>query len=298
MTTAAIDHAPLDADLPDQPRQKKLKGEDVGIPVRKVRLTYGAEMPTLWFANNGFLTAYFAAFSAAFPEGEGQFIYSVRLFQDKITDPVLQAQVRAFIGQEAHHSQEHDRLNNTMIERGFPLQKVDNTFRWMNRLIRKYQSPADQLAGTVCGEHLTALMAHYALAQPEFLEMVAEPTRTTWAWHAIEELEHKAVAFDVYDQLVGDRKRLRQTMVFLTVIFVLMNTFQALRLMRHTGQLTNWKKWREAFGVLGHMWRASKADCLDFYKDDYHPWQHDSRELLKASKLKYLGEGAEPAPAS
>lgn len=271
--------------------KKKLTGKDVGIPVRKMGLTYDDQLPTLWFGNNGFLTAVFSGFSATLPEGEDQFVYSVRLFQDKITDPVLKAQVRAFIGQEAHHSREHELLNKTLTERGLPLDKVDATIRSMNLFFRKYQSPEDQLAATVCGEHLTALLADWALTHTvDGLDRMAPVTRQAWAWHAIEELEHKSVAFDVYDQLVGDRKRLQRTMVLVTAVFMGMTTFQALRMMPKTGQLTHVGKWREAISVLGKLLRESRDDYLDFFRDDYHPVQHDARDIIRMAREKYLGE--------
>lgn len=292
MTTAVIDPATLGAALPPSPKSKKLKGEDVGIPVRKMGLAYGDEMPTFWVGGNAFLTLLFSSFSANLPQGEDQFVHSVRLFQDKITDPVLKAQVRAFIGQEAHHSREHDALNEAMVKRGYRLDRIDRRMKNMNQWIRKHQSPAQQLAATVCGEHITALMADYALRDGELLAMTAEPTRTTWAWHSIEELEHKGVAFDVYDHLVGDRKLLHRTMRILLVIFLAHNILDALLMMPRSGQMTNGKMWRDAFGLLRRMVNFSKSDYRDFFKPDYHPWQHDCRATLKEARLKYLNEGA------
>lgn len=292
MITAVIDPGAAISTVPEKTKTKpkKLKGADVGIPVRKMGLTYDANLPTFWLMDNAFLSLLFSAFSANLPEGEDQFVYSVRLFQDKITEPNLKAQVRAFIGQEAHHSQEHEALNGELTRRGYPLDRIDRQMKAMNVWMRKNQSPAQQLAGTVCGEHITALMADFILNSPELMDQVAEPTRTTWGWHAIEELEHKGVAFDVYDQLVGDRKLLRRTMRFMTVFFIGMNTLNALSMMPRTGQMTNWKMWREAFGFLRGVVKFSKADYSDFYKPDYHPWQHDCRDTLKAARLRYLNE--------
>lgn len=42
-----------------------------------------------------------------------------------------------------------------------------------------------------------------------------------WRWHALEETEHKAVAFDVYNQVCGSRKLLRRAMINGTFFFVL-----------------------------------------------------------------------------
>lgn len=271
--------------------KKKVLGKEVGIPVRRLGKTYGDDLPTLWFADNPFLTAFFSGFSAQLPEGEDQFLYSVRLFQKKITEPTLKKQVRAFIGQEAHHSNEHVEFNNLMIERGLKLDEIEKALIKQNKWMRKNQTPAQQLAMTVCMEHLTAVLADWALSSPNRpLDMMADPARTMWGWHAVEELEHKGVAFDVYEQLVGDRKLLHRTMRFTMFMFITTSFINAFKLMRGTGGWTNWKKHREAAKVLFSWYRFSRSDYNDFYKKDYHPWDHDCRETLKRGREEFLGE--------
>jgi uncharacterized protein len=267
-------------------------GHDVGILVRKMGLTYGDDMPSLWFDNNAFLSMYFTAFSAVLPQGEAQFIHSVRLFQDRIKDPVLLAKVRAFIGQEGHHSKEHTALNDAMKKRGFDIAKIERRVA-KDLAFWKRQAPEAQLAMTVCSEHYTALLADFAVSKdPTALERIAPPARTIWAWHCIEELEHKSVAFDVYDQLVGDRDLLRRTMVRVTAWSIYATVTDAFKLMPHAGHMTDWRMWKEAFGFLGGMRNALWKDYMDFYKRDFHPGQHDSSRALDAARLKYLGQTA------
>lgn len=268
---------------------RRLQGKDVGIPIRTLGQQYDNDLPNWWFANNPFLTMFFAGFSAKLPEGEAQFIYSIRLFQQKITDPVLQAQIRAFIGQEGHHSHEHKALNNEMVKRGFQLDKIEQFVIRMNNFQRS-QSPEKQLAITVCGEHMTALLADYALHKDStMLKDMHETARLIWAWHAIEEIEHKAVAFDVYDQVVGDRKLLNRTMVEVTVLILAINLYHAFALLPRQ-EILNLKMWRKSFNFLRHMIKMSSKDYMDFYKPDFHPWQHDNRDVLTAAKINYLGE--------
>lgn len=272
-------------------QNSKLQGKDVGIPVRKLGLTYGDDLPAFWFNDNAFLTMFFSIFSALLPEGESQFIYSVRLFQEKITDPILLAQVRAFIGQEAHHSREHQAINTAMISKGFPLDRIEKRLRTLNKWRRENHSAAKLLASTVCSEHLTALMSDYALRKnPSLLESFAPQIRKSWAWHCIEEIEHKAVAFDVYMQEVGDRKLLRRTMIEITIFFFVKVSLEALRMMPKTGQMTHFKMWREAFSTLNSLIKESRSDYMDFYKPDFHPWQHNHPEILQAARLQYLNE--------
>lgn len=271
-------------------RTTRLQGKDVGIPVRKMGLSYDKNLPNLWFNDNAFLTMLFSGFSATLPEGEAHFIHSVRQFQDKITDPILMAQVRAFIGQEGHHSKEHDTFNSAMKMNGLDLGRIEKRMKSMTQLWKSKLSPTKNLAMTVCAEHFTALLADFTLSKhPEVLEMMTPQVRKIWAWHSIEEIEHKAVAFDVYDQFVGDRKLLRRTMVEVSTLFMATSMINALTLMPRS-ELTNWSMWKEAFGIMGKLHRSSWSDYKDFYKIDFHPWQHNSSEGLKNAKLNYLGE--------
>ena len=108
---------------------------------------------------------FLAALSSAFPDGERQFIHSVRNYQSQIEDPILSKQVRAFIGQEAHHGKEHDQLNDLMRKRGYPIDRIYKRFKKMNKMMQQTFSPAHQLASTVCMEHLTAIMADYFISK-------------------------------------------------------------------------------------------------------------------------------------
>jgi predicted metal-dependent hydrolase len=271
---------------------RKLKGEDVGVPVRKVRQDYSA-VPRFWFRGNAFLTMFFTGFSATLPAGEDQFMHAVRLFQDKVTEPVLRAQVRAFIGQEAHHSFEHRALNAAVRQHGFDIDAIEQRMNARMEWMKSRFSDKELLAWTVTGEHITALMADYMINKhPELLDQVHPVMAKIWGWHAIEETEHKAVAFDVYDQLVGDRNLLRSMMARNTVMFLTLNTLEAVRLMRQSGEMRDIKMWIEAIGFLASMMRDIGPEYMDFYRKDFHPWQHDNRAALARARARFLGEQA------
>lgn len=290
-TVVGVSDTPVDRLRAVPAKKRRPQEADIGITVRRLGQTYDESMPLYWLGNNAFLSMLFTGFSATLPEGEAQFIHSVRLFQDKVTDPLLRAQIRAFIGQEGHHSREHEALNNAFIQRGLRLDKIEKQIRDMNAWMQKHYSAEKQLAFTVCGEHLTALLSVLLLDKdPWFMKNMDEPLRTTWAWHAIEETEHKAVAFDVYDQLVGDRKLLKSCMVQLTFLFSILSTYHALTLLPRKEWL-NFKMWRESFTFLRRMVKLLREDYMDFYKPDYHPWQHDDGPAVERAKQQYVAAG-------
>ena len=127
-------------------------------------------------------------------------------------------------------------------------------------------------------------MAESALSPDNPMINAADPVmQELWDWHAAEEMEHKSVAFDVFRAMGGDekmRKRaLRQATWFLTVDIV----GGLIHMLRRDGKMWNWKIWKEGFrflfgdnGILRRVYPAYK----DYFRDGFHPWQRDTRELL------------------
>ncbi len=264
------------------------------IRVRQLDLSFPDKIPEFWFDNNPLLTLLLTALSCAFPDGERQFIHSVRNYQSQINDPVLLKQVQAFIGQEAHHGKEHDVLNAVMLRRGYPVERIYKRFKKMNRILQGQLSPERQLACTVCLEHLTAILADYFIRiAPQDLELMDSSLRKIWAWHAIEETEHKAVAFDVYQLLVKRPYLLRLVMLETTFFFCLLSARGTLELLRHSGQIRNPVSWYRGLRYLlgyGGLLPGITGLYLDFFKPGFHPWQHDNRKQLALLKRQYLNE--------
>ena len=158
-----------------------------------------------------------------FPDGEDFFVRSVRHYRDQITDPELKRQVNGFIGQEAMHGREHRAFNDRLDELGYPTKRVRAVHRaraWRSASDvlpphrrtsppppRSSTSPPRSPSSCSADEETRGLFGH-------------DEVRNLFLWHALEESEHKAVAFDVY-RAVGGSERLRVlTMNLLRVGFV------------------------------------------------------------------------------
>jgi len=263
------------------------------LTVRPMDFDFPDDIPEFWYANDPFRTILAYALSGGFPEGERFFIDSVRYFQDRIQDPELKRAIRSFIGQEAHHSKEHHALNQWIESRGYPVSRIDREVGTMMRLYRKYLSPERQLAKTAALEHFTAIMAeHYMLNLQELGSMHPQMAKL-WAWHAIEEAEHKSVAFDVF-KAVSDSEWLRLSeMVTTTFNFMFFTTLDMVRLMRHSGHLMDLKMWA---GGINYFWgrpgvfRKMIPAYLQYYRRDFHPSQYDGRLQRDMVKKEYLAE--------
>ena len=150
-----------------------------------------------WFANNVVSTHLVNAINLFFPEGEMFFVRAVRHFEKEIDDPALRAEIKAFYAQEGRHANAHERYFETLREQGY---EIDGLVRAVTFLLRgggrAMHSPMLALSITAALEHYTAVMAELMYLDPYF-ERIEGTMRELLLWHAAEEIEHKAVAFDV-----------------------------------------------------------------------------------------------------
>src|SRR5699024_3831627 len=126
--------------------------------------------------------------------------------------------------QEAHHSREHEVLNNFLQERKIDVHRLEREVQWFMDWMREKFTPERQLAHTVAVEHFTALMAEEFLLKYDALEEMDPRMAPVWAWHAVEESEHKAVAFDVYKAIGGSEFVRLSEMAMVSVMFPLFST--------------------------------------------------------------------------
>jgi predicted metal-dependent hydrolase len=238
-----------------------------------------------WFDDHPFKTAWFNAMSITFPLGEKFFIDSVRYYADEIKDPKLEEEIGGFCGQEGFHRREHERYNQALCQaRGYDLNYLEGRIEKNIKLTDKWMSPLERLASTAALEHLTAIMAESALSPGDPMTGHAEPLmQQLWDWHAAEEMEHKAVAFDVYRAVGGDEK-LRKRALRLATVFLFWDVIVGvIYMLRHDRKMWSWKVWSQGWkflffkgGILRRVWPGYK----EYYREGFHPWQRDTRELL------------------
>lgn len=241
-----------------------------------------------WNGNGPLLSHYMNALSVFFPEGERFFIHSLRLYRDQITDPELKKQITGFIGQEAMHGREHEEYNARLAAQGFPAERLEKLVTFMlERGFKRLPNPA-QLSITIALEHFTAIYADLLLKEPRLLEG-ADPTMAAmWRWHALEETEHKAVAFDAYTAVMGrglkayalrTSTQVAITTLFMSAIFAfhvqMIRADKGLKLGLRDVAKFGW----QMFGPVGGLRRLA-LPWLDYFKPGFHPWDHANQHYL------------------
>jgi hypothetical protein len=239
------------------------------------------------------LSHFAAVLSAFFPDGEDYFVRSVRYFRDELTDPRLKRQVAGFIGQEATHGREHRALNEHLARIGYPTKRIERMTRTLLTFRERLLTAKSNLASTAALEHFTATLAELVLTSEETRNQFGHPAvRDLFVWHALEESEHKAVAFDVYKAVGGSERTRVMTMNFLRFGFVLGMTVQvAISLLfdpstYRPGTLRkSWRRFRQSPVMQPEIW----AQLKDYNRPDFHPDDRDTTALVEQWREELFG---------
>ena len=261
---------------------------DLSITPRDRRFGREAAEPRLWHGGRVEATAIYNALSTTFPRGEAFFVESVRAFRDG-APPRLAEEIKAFTTQEAIHSREHDAFNKRAAQAGYDLTALEAQVE--RRLaVTRGKPPIVSLAATMALEHFTAILAHQLLAEPRHLDGADKAAADLWRWHAVEEIEHKGVAYDTWLHATRDWPRWKRwkvkakVMLYVTRNFVVDRTAGALELMRQEG-VTGLRAWRMLLWYLWvrpGMFRKIAGAWVRYFLPGFHPWDEDDRHLLGA----------------
>lgn len=241
-----------------------------------------AALPRYYADNNPLLTAIMNTLSAAIPEGERFFVESVRHFRDRVSDPVLKKEISAFIGQEAFHAREHDAFNRALLQNGVSMERHERIFAIPINLMRRMPQKF-QLAATAALEHYTAIIAEQLLRSPDMREKLAPISRAFWEWHALEETEHKAVAFDVYETVSGSYSLRAGTMLLISAVYWPLVLSMSFKMVIDDGRIFNVREVLKGLNIaLGRkgFFSTLAPKYLDYLKPGFHPNDHNTDALL------------------
>lgn len=260
--------------------------QNVEIKPQRMGFEFGDKVPKYWVAESYLISHTMNALSVLFPQGEQFFVDSVRHFRSIIDDKRLKEEVRGFIGQEAMHSLEHIAMNQHVRDRGMPVDELEKHLEVVLGVAKKLPK-RHQLAITCALEHLTAMMADMLLERSDVREDMHESMRPLWVWHAIEETEHKSVAYDVYQQAGGTYAERTFYLVLSTALLGVMGSYFTARMMLNDRKGFSLK---DAAGSLWRMWGKNGTfssllpTWLEYFKPGFHPWDHDNSDLIARFK--------------
>lgn len=260
---------------------------DLKIQPRDLSFGAGAPVRRWWLNGDPIASAFYDALSATFPHGERFFMDSVRRYRE-VAPSGLKAQIAAFLSQEAMHTREHIVFNKQVASHGFDVAGMEARTKASLDFART-RGPLQQLGATIALEHFTAILAHAVLSDPRHLEGAPEALRAMWRWHAIEEIEHKAVAFDTFMEATTSMPGLQRwalrasTMIGATWLLIPTLGGNIDDILKAAGQKRGAGGRLFAFllfkpGIL----RQVLGSYFSYFLPGFHPWWHDNRDLMEA----------------
>ncbi len=231
-------------------------------------------IPRHWHGGRRSVTTFFDNLSVFFPAGERFFIAAVRSQLSHVKDPALLEDARAFSAQEGIHGREHDRYNAMLARKGYPVEDMEARVVALLGRVKKRTTPRMRLAITCALEHFTALMGKTLLEDPHSLAGADPVMASLWRWHATEESEHRAVAFDVYRAANGRYGERTSVMLAATVVFWAKVLEHQVRMMKVDRTLTSPREWAALAYFLfvspGPL-RRMVGPYLAYYRPGFHP---------------------------
>jgi uncharacterized protein len=280
-------------------RRQEFAGSEQ-VPVRPMEFERWVSTLPKYFAADGdiVMSHVLTVLSSTFPEGEKFFVRSVAAVRDQLTDPQLLKDVEGFIGQEEMHGREHQVLNDRLAQHGYPTRGIDSYVRGLYWVRERIQTKKVNLAFTAALEHYTATLAELLLTDEKARESVGEPgARDILTWHALEESEHKAVAYDVY-KAVGGGEVMRIFVMFLTDLLFIFET-GVMGLISIAKDGTTWRHPIKVLRSLAKLpnqpfmsWRALKI-LAEYHKPGFHPNDRDTTQLIADWRQALFGREGE-----
>ncbi len=262
--------------------EKKYNPEE--IKVRRVNFQFNKNNPRFYYKNNPFSTHFINALHIVFPTGERFFVNAVLKHQKNITDEKLKKQLRNFCGQEGVHSSMHERFWAILKDNGYIIKgyetHIDNV---LHKIIAKIEVEGTRinnidLTATVCLEHFTALFGHALFEHVEMNQnIVPKDMAELFQWHAAEEIEHKNVAYDVFQKVDKDeyvkRVALMPIVTSLLYFYLGIGTMMLMYQDRKKLELSKLPKQFYEFttGLFADLHGDLVKEYFSFFKKDFHP---------------------------
>ena len=273
------------------------------LTVRRLQVDLSHGFERHWHSGDAFQSQYYNALSMSFPVGEQSFIDSVRgglkLLPDTPANAPLRETVARFIGQEATHRQVHGLYNAQLEKQGL----INRWQHWATSRIefgkKRNIHPLHLLAVTAAYEHCSAVFADTTLRYDSCFAGADPKMQTLWRWHAAEEIEHRAVAFDLYNALGGNHAWRVRWFIYAVLVFTLDASRQTVLNLHRDGTLfkprTLWSAAVFFWGRNGMAWTCA-GPLLRYLRRDFHPDHESHAEPGKQSHAlatRWLADNAD-----
>ena len=185
------------------PGQPSRSSEDA-ITVRRMAFPFPERIDPVVIEGCPEESYFFVGLSLLLPYLEPYLIRTLREAKKRVTDPALAADMDLFNAQEGQHYRQHIRFNEAVRPPGLEaLKALEADLSADYHRFTETRSLRFNLAYAEGFEAFTTAVARFALETRQFDRVSPDAARDLFRWHLVEELEHRTVAFDVYDHVCG-----------------------------------------------------------------------------------------------
>lgn len=248
------------------------------FPVRPLRFALGPQAPVdvVWSRTKPEFAVFLNALAMHVPHFERYLVTTLRGVREQIADEQLRRDVTAIIGQEANHAHNLSAYNQHLRDRYPEVVAIDDaSIAWFKRHAAE-DDLKERIGFTAGYETFTFLAGMIILANHDRWFADADPTmKAVWVWHQVEEIEHGAVAFEVWKHLYGEHEWTRKWMVLKAALHIAGETVKLYpKMARREGFLRRPWQALKALAFCGEMLTRLLVAALPVFRRGYHPKRH------------------------
>lgn len=234
-----------------------------------------------------FTSQFMNALSVFIPFSERTVIEILRKYRDRVSDSKLRAEIDALIRQEGAHALLHRQTNQALVSCGYSaLPAFERLQKAFFQQVRRWAPDAFEIAIPAAFEHFTAAIAKDFLVKRDFWAGGKSNGGVDFAsWHALEEVEHQAVCYDLYLALRPAPWVLTLSLLLIWIPATVLSIYGVQLYLLHKDRLLyRPRNWWSYLRFVGKTLPILFADALKYLKTDYRTWSAADEDLYTQQK--------------
>ncbi len=260
--------------------------DDIAITPRRPEFDFSG-VGKYWL-RDPFTSHFMNALSIVVPHSERTVIDIVRKYADQISDPKLMRDMDALIRQEGRHAFMHLRCNDLLKKCGYPAIRLFERFqKFFVSILRRISPTVWELAIPASFEHFTSAISRDFIVNHKFWagdrsNAVIDFTN----WHALEELEHQAVCFDVFAALEKRTWLMTLSLLFVWMPATLVSVYGIqLYFLLKDGILLKGKNWGPYLAFIFKSLPMLTRGAFKYVHKSYRPWSRKDIQIYREQKI-------------
>lgn len=175
------------------------------IPVRRMNFEFPDDMDLVFIEDDPALSYFFVGAWMMLPYLEPYLIRTVQAAMEHVRDPQTLEEMKRFCAQEGQHFRQHAKANE-VVKRVHPSGPALAALeKEVEALFARWSKEKSLRFNLAYAEGFESMTCSGAIAQIELdiFSYMKEPIRSLMYWHIMEEVEHRTVCFDAYEQVCG-----------------------------------------------------------------------------------------------